>query len=79
MTTVAISVTSDLAMAIKIKRVLSQGTLVFRFSFFTGVGILSTGNVEENLEFDLLALGNRKEFDDLLKDTSIPCKYSFER
>ena len=79
MTTVAISVTSDLAMAIKIKRVLSQGTLVFRFSFFTGVRILSTGNVEENLEFDLLALGNRKEFDDLLKDTSIPCKYSFER
>ena len=66
-------------MAIKVKRVLSQGTLVFRFCFFTGVGILSTGNVEENLEFDFLALGNRKEFDDLLKDTSIPCKYSFER
>ena len=78
MTTLSISVTSALAMAIKMKRMLSQGTLVFRFTSFKGVAILSTGNVEDNREFDFLTLGSRKGFDDLLKSTSTPCKYPFE-
>ena len=48
-------------MAIKIKRMLSKGTLVFCLTSFAGVGILSTGNVEDNREFDFLTLGSRTE------------------
>ena len=53
------------------------------FTSSTGMRILSTANVGEYWETDLLGLGSKKGFDDLLNDTSpggleIPSKYSCE-
>ena len=69
MRTRAVDTENAVHMIITMKRVLNQGTVVFRFSSSTGVRILSTSSISANGESDSSLLGSRKAFRDPLKDT----------